>query len=300
MELQSQLSISEEQEKLVRYDLLFKVVMLGDAQVGKTSVLKKFTEDTFTQEYINTIGVDFKTKIVSLKEKRIKLQIWDSAGRAKFAAISELFYVGTMAALYCFDLTNKESFQHVENWMQKLTKSQHNTNKDDVIGVVVGCKADLSNDRKVSKEKGQELAIRHHARYVEVSALTGKGVEEMFLSLTKSMMARHEGWKREELMQQEPSNRIRKISTKVLPSSDSKVFTALQRSKTLNASWEIRNNKRRSRKCSSIQNTFKSNDSTPEEITIMSPLNEQVEPGTEPKKSKEKSEKCTKCYCVIS
>ena len=76
MELQSQLSISEEQEKLVRYDLLFKVVMLGDAQVGKTSVLKKFTEDTFTQEYINTIGVDFKTKIVSLKEKRIKLQIW--------------------------------------------------------------------------------------------------------------------------------------------------------------------------------------------------------------------------------
>ena len=94
----------------------------------------------------------------------------------------------------------------------------------------MGCKADLSNDRVVSKEKGQELAIRHHARYVEVSALTGKGIEEMFQSLTKSMMARHEGWKREELIaSQEQPNRIRKISAKVLQ-PDSKVFTsALQR-----------------------------------------------------------------------
>ena len=68
--------ISEDPEKLVRYDLLFKVVLLGDARVGKTSLLKRFVDDTFTSDYINTIGVDFKTKLVSLKEKTIKLQIW--------------------------------------------------------------------------------------------------------------------------------------------------------------------------------------------------------------------------------
>ena len=98
-----------------------------------------------------------------------------------------------------------------------------------MIGVVVGCKADLSNDRKVSKEKGQELAIRHHARYVEVSALTAKGIEELFQALTKSMVSRHQGWQRESLIQEPASNRIRKISQAVGLQSDSKVFTTLQR-----------------------------------------------------------------------
>eukprot|EP00093_Oithona_nana_P013179 13179.XXX_370663_368964_1 [CDS] Oithona nana genome sequencing. len=309
MELQRTLSTGspEEIEKLVRYDYLFKVVLLGDAQVGKTSLLKRFTEDTFSSEYLNTIGVDFKTKLISHKEKTIKLQIWDSAGRAKFAAISELFYVGTMAAIYCFDLTNKESFQHVENWMQKLTKSQHNTNKDDVIGVVVGCKADLSNDRKVSKEKGQELAIRHHARYVEVSALTAKGIEELFQALTKSMVSRHQGWQRESLIQEPASNRIRKISQAVGLQSDSKVFTTLQRSKTLTASWRHRQKRKTSASTKREEKSVVKSNSFGDaevEITVMTPLSEEPEHQAgnselDQKKSKKKSNADATCKCCV-
>ena len=204
------------------------------------------------------------------------------------------------------------------------------TNKDDVIGVVVGCKADLSNDRKVSKEKGQELAIRHHARYVEVSALTGKGIEELFQALTKSMVSRHQGWQRESLIH-EPvsSNRIRKISQAVGLQPDSKVFTTLQRylriklldeaillqayfrSKTLTASWRHRQKRKTSQSTKPTEKSVfvKSNSfgDAEVEITVMTPLSEEPENELQAgnseldqkKISKKKSKADATCKCCV-
>ena len=193
-----------------------------------------------------------------------------------------------------------------------------------MIGVVVGCKADLSADRKVSKEKAQELAIRHQARYVEVSALTGAGVEELFQSLTKSMVSRHQGWQRESLIQEPATNRIRKISQAVGLPPDSKVLTTLQRylgisrlldeavfqvylhrSKTLTASWRNRRRKTSStlprKKEAKNVNFVKSNSLDEAEIQVMTPLSEDPEqpPAAAAAGNTELEQKTCQC-CVIS
>ena len=136
-----------------KYDYLFKLLIIGESGVGKTCLLLQFTEGSFTTNHLTTIGIDFKIKIINLEEKQIKLQIWDTAGQERFKTITSAYYRGADCVLICYDVSDRESFNHVPDWMDEVAK----LNKDDPLILILGNKCDMENkailesDRKVRK-----------------------------------------------------------------------------------------------------------------------------------------------------
>ena len=101
------------------YDYLFKLVLIGDSGVGKSCLLLRFADDSFTDSYISTIGVDFRFRTVTIDKKTVKLQIWDTAGQERFRTITSAYYRGAHGIIMVYDVTSEESFEHVEEWLSK-------------------------------------------------------------------------------------------------------------------------------------------------------------------------------------
>ena len=116
------------------YDYLFKLVLIGDSCVGKSCLLIRFADDCFTENYITTIGVDFRFKTLSINKKTVKLQIWDTAGQERYLTITNAYYRGADGIVIVFDLTSKESFKNVEAWMSEVEKYSSDTVKVIVLG----------------------------------------------------------------------------------------------------------------------------------------------------------------------
>lgn len=159
------------------YDSLFKIVILGDQSVGKTSLMKRYVDKEFAEQYKCTIGVDFKTftldTMVNRVHRRVKLQIWDTGGQERFSAITHAYYRGAHGAMVVFALNDYNSFANVNKWMDRL--EEHNVG----MRVLIGAKSDLP-DCAVSKEVIAEYCGKHNIQYVETSALSGINVKEAF------------------------------------------------------------------------------------------------------------------------
>ncbi|OMJ91514.1 hypothetical protein SteCoe_5884 [Stentor coeruleus] len=168
------------------YDYLFKLLLIGDSGVGKSSVLLRFADNTYTESFISTIGVDFKIKTVEIEHKIFKLQIWDTAGQEKFRTITSSYYRGAHGIIVVFDVTNKDSFLNVGNWMNEITKYA----SDNVNKLLIGNKTDLVDRRVVSTEEAKELADSLGVTYIETSAKTAIGVEESFIKMTASIKSK--------------------------------------------------------------------------------------------------------------
>jgi small GTP-binding protein len=162
---------------------VLKVVIVGDANVGKTSLLRRYCEGKFESSRVATIGVDFQTKVVDLPEGQVKLSIWDMAGQQHFSVIRTGFYRGSLVTALVFDVSDQESFNHLDQWQQEVAGSV--TQQD---FVVIGNKIDL--DRVVNSGAPQEFSDQLGARYIETSALTGEGVEDMFVEIAKRAFAK--------------------------------------------------------------------------------------------------------------
>ena len=165
--------------------------MIGDSGVGKSSVLLRFADNTYTESFISTIGVDFvrhnqKIKTVDIEHKIFKLQIWDTAGQEKFRTITSSYYRGAHGIIVVFDVTSKDSFMNVSNWMNEITKYA----SDNVNKLLVGNKTDMTDRRVVSYEEAKELADSLGVEYIETSAKTAVGVEESFTKMTKSIKSK--------------------------------------------------------------------------------------------------------------
>ena len=170
------------------HDYLFKIILLGDSGVGKTSLMRRYTDNSFLKDPASTIGVDFKIKTVELDGKRVKLQIWDTAGQERFRAIVAHYYRGAHGILLVFDTHSKSSFENMRAWFEELRDRS-------VFGsaeiVVLGNKADISSPPAVSTEeveaflKAQGIA---KPRYYEVSAQSGQNVEAGFLGLARQLV----------------------------------------------------------------------------------------------------------------
>ena len=148
------------------YDYLFKVLLIGNSGVGKSSLLVRFADDEFTDNFMPTIGVDFKIKTLTVDNKQAKLQIWDTAGQDRFQTITSSYFKGAHGVLVTYDITDRESFSAIYKWMGQV--EQHAS--ENIACILVGNKCDLESQRAVSSEDGRELADFYKLKYIETSA----------------------------------------------------------------------------------------------------------------------------------
>lgn len=168
------------------YDYLFKILLIGNSGVGKSSLLLRFADDTFTDNFMPTIGVDFKIRTLEVDGKTIKLQIWDTAGQERFKTITSSYYKGAHGIIVVYDVTDKESFKNIDTWMNEVEKHA----SDNVSRILVGNKNDLSDSRQVTTDEGKELSDQYNIRFMETSAKESANVEEAFTLMTKEIKSR--------------------------------------------------------------------------------------------------------------
>jgi len=167
-------------------DYLFKVLLIGNSGVGKSSLLVRFADDVFTDNFMPTIGVDFKIRNNEVDGKTIKLQIWDTAGQERFKTITSSYYKGAHGIIVTYDITCRDSFSAIQNWMAEVEKHA----SDNISRILVGNKCDLESQRVVSTEEGQELADHYCIRFLETSAKDSKNVEQAFTLMTREIKNR--------------------------------------------------------------------------------------------------------------
>lgn len=164
------------------YDYLFKVLAIGDSGVGKTSIIKRFIDDTFCTQHMSTIGIDFKIKTIqnqNINDKKIKLQIWDTAGQERFRSITSAYYRGAMGIFLVYDITSEKSFDNIKIWLKSIL-----IENPDVKKIIVGNKCDLENKRIISYEKGKKEADDNGCLFCEISAKENLNINTAFEELT--------------------------------------------------------------------------------------------------------------------
>ena len=154
----------------------YKLIFLGDQSVGKSCILNRFMNDTFTEEYQATIGLDFQSKNVQIDGQDIHLLLYDTAGQEKFRSLIPMYTRDSNIILLVYDIACKESFEHLPDWLNDLS----NVKLDEVIFALVGNKNDLQDKREVSTEEGEKFAKEHDYIFQEVSAKTSDGFSDLF------------------------------------------------------------------------------------------------------------------------
>ena len=154
----------------------YKLIFLGDQSVGKSCILNRFMNDTFTEEYQATIGLDFQSKNVQIDGQDIHLLLYDTAGQEKFRSLIPMYTRDANIILLVYDISSQDSFDHLPNWLNDLS----NVNMDEAIFALVGNKNDLGDKREVSTEDGKKFAEEHNFIFQETSAKTGDGFSELF------------------------------------------------------------------------------------------------------------------------
>ena len=168
------------------YDYLFKLLLIGDSGVGKSCLLLRFADDTYTESYISTIGVDFKIRTIELEGKTVKLQIWDTAGQERFRTITSSYYRGAHGIIVVYDVTDESTFANVKQWLQEIERyACEGVNK-----LLVGNKADLTNSKAVDFESAKQLADELGIAFLETSAKDATNVEQAFLTMAKQIKDR--------------------------------------------------------------------------------------------------------------
>lgn len=167
------------------YDYLFKLLLIGDSGVGKSCLLLRFADDTYTPDYISTIGVDFKIRTIELDGKTIKLQIWDTAGQERFRTITSSYYRGAHGIIIVYDVTDQESFNNVKQWLQEIDRYA----TGGVMKLLVGNKADLLDKKVVEYTAAKEFADALDIPFLETSALSSTNVEQAFFTMARQIKA---------------------------------------------------------------------------------------------------------------
>ena len=165
-------------------EFVFKILLLGDSEVGKSCFLMRYSDNVFVENYITTIGLDYKLKNVKLDSgKTIKVQLWDTAGQDKYRTIAKNYFKGSHGILLLYDVTKQSSFQNIRDWIQDIREEV----SPKAIIFLIGNKIDLADQRKISKEKGIELAEEYKLPFFEASAKSGENVDEVFKALYKKI-----------------------------------------------------------------------------------------------------------------
>lgn len=162
-----------------KIDYVFKVVLIGDSAVGKSQLLARFARNEFSVDSKATIGVEFQTKTLVIDHKTVKAQIWDTAGQERYRAVTSAYYRGAVGAMLVYDMTKRQSFDHIARWLEEL---RGHADKNIVI-MLIGNKCDLASLRAVPVEDAKEFAERENLFFMETSALDSTNVETAFLTI---------------------------------------------------------------------------------------------------------------------
>ena len=187
--------------------ITYKVVLVGDAGVGKTQIMEQYGKKNFNTEYENTIGVDFIEKNLSAQEKGIKLKIWYTAGQEKYKSLIPTYLREAHAIVFVYDITKQESFDNIQNWLnfvqQGSNKKNNIENGNDIINeenekktplyFLVGNKTDLEEKRAVSYEEGKNFAEEKEMQFFEVSAKEGKKIDDLFEDIIIKCLGKFDG-----------------------------------------------------------------------------------------------------------
>jgi small GTP-binding protein len=164
------------------YDYLFKIVLIGDAGVGKTSIVRRYTDGVFSSAGIPTIGVDFCIKTIKIGQDSVKLQIWDTAGQERFRTITQSYYRSADAIVLVFDVSSIATFNNLSDWLSEVERYAGNN----VHRVLIGNKCDLS-EREVTKDVADKFAQQHGMPFLETSAKNSENIDELFQTLAKTL-----------------------------------------------------------------------------------------------------------------
>eukprot|EP00927_Polykrikos_kofoidii_P024038 TRINITY_DN2193_c0_g2_i1.p1 TRINITY_DN2193_c0_g2~~TRINITY_DN2193_c0_g2_i1.p1 ORF type:complete len:216 (-),score=37.88 TRINITY_DN2193_c0_g2_i1:171-818(-) len=167
-----------------QYDYLFKFIIIGDAGAGKSCLLHQFIENKFKKGSSHTIGVEFGSKIITAGGRTIKLQIWDTAGQERYRSVTRSYYRGAAGALIVYDITNRDSYNHLINWLSDARTLA----RADISIIAVGNKCDLKDKRSVQFLEASRCAQENDILFLETSALTGEGVEEVFIKVARMIL----------------------------------------------------------------------------------------------------------------
>ncbi|MFX1489913.1 MAG: Rab family GTPase [Promethearchaeota archaeon] len=164
-------------------DYQFKIIVVGDPTVGKTSLILRYTNNAFRRAYVSTLGVHVSNKVFKTEDESIiQLVIWDIGGQDKFRLMRQQFYQGSDALLLVFDLTNPATFESLPDWYLDI-KKQLKMDEEDIMGYVLGNKKDLEDNREIEGESAQKIADKLNLKYIETSALSGENVDDAFTTL---------------------------------------------------------------------------------------------------------------------
>ena len=167
----------------INFHYLFKYIIIGDSAVGKSNLLLQYCHNKFNDDYQATIGVEFGAKNLTVNNKIYRVQIWDTAGQENFRSITRAYYKNSVCALVVYDITNKDTFNNVQTWIEDCKNQSPKT----IFMVLVGNKNDLEDKRQVKYEEGMELANKNGMMFFETSAKSGFNVEEIFNSSAKAI-----------------------------------------------------------------------------------------------------------------
>ena len=171
------------EEEETNYELLYKVIIIGDTSVGKSNILTRYIKDEFSLNTKSTVGVELGIKFLKIKNINTKIQIWDTAGQERYRAITSSYFKGSNGCFIVYDITNETSFDNIEKWYEQI---QSETSKEIPI-VLVGNKCDLENERKVPTEKAKEKAENLKCAFFETSALKGLNIDKIFEELVNTI-----------------------------------------------------------------------------------------------------------------
>ena len=158
------------------YEMMFKVVLVGDSFVGKTNIMSKYIKNEFHEDSKATVGVEFGSKQFTVEGHSIKAQIWDTAGQERYKAITSAYYKGAKGAFIVYDITRKQSFDSVEKWVNDVTAVADKK----ITIILIGNKCDLEDQRQITKEQGEEKANKLEIAFLETSALSGENLDKAF------------------------------------------------------------------------------------------------------------------------
>ena len=173
----------ESKENHEEEEIKIKIMLLGESQIGKTSLIQRYVKNNFNLSYITTVGIDFQLKQIKMNNKSIKLQIWDTAGQERFKNITKSYFHSSDGFIVGYDITSRLSFTNVSTWLKEINDNA----PEEIQKILIGNKCDL-NEREVTTEEGQKLAEENGMKFFETSAKNDINVKETFESITKDIL----------------------------------------------------------------------------------------------------------------